>query len=96
MHPGANSHLTGPYPEDEFWDDLLRITGGKTNETLARFAIRSSNNVGEWMEQHGCVFQPAMRGTLHLSRTNGFFLGRQGPDQRLLCNGCPTGGYGAV
>jgi tricarballylate dehydrogenase len=27
------------------------------------------------MEQHGCVFQPAMRGTLHLARTNGFFLG---------------------
>jgi tricarballylate dehydrogenase len=27
------------------------------------------------MEQHGCRFQPSMRGTLHLARTNAFFLG---------------------
>jgi tricarballylate dehydrogenase len=27
------------------------------------------------MKAHGCRFQPAMRGTLHLGRTNAFFLG---------------------
>ena len=27
------------------------------------------------MAKQGCMFQPAMRGTLHLARTNGFFLG---------------------
>lgn len=75
MHERGNDHLTGPYPEDEFWDDLMRITGGQTNEKLARFTIRQSNNVGEWMAGRGVVFQPAMRGTLHLARTNGFFLG---------------------
>ena len=75
MHEQGNDHLTGPYPEEEFWDDLMRVTGGKTTENLARFTIRESNNVGEWMKQHGCMFQPAMRGTLHLARTNGFFLG---------------------
>jgi len=75
LHDSANAVLTGPYKEDEFWEDLLRVTGGKTNEDLARVTIRASNNVGAWMEQHGCKFQPSMRGTLHLSRTNAFFLG---------------------
>jgi tricarballylate dehydrogenase len=75
MHTSANAYLTGPYPEDEFWEDLLRVTGGKTNEALARFTIRASSNLGAWMEDHGCKFQPSMRGTLHLSRTNAFFLG---------------------
>jgi tricarballylate dehydrogenase len=75
MHASANEHLTGPYLEDEFWEDLFRVTEGHTSEKLARFTIRQSNNVGEWMARHGCMFQPAMRGTLHLARTNGFFLG---------------------
>jgi tricarballylate dehydrogenase len=75
LHDRANAVLTGPYKEEEFWEDLLRVTGGKTNEALARFTIRESNNIGAWMAQHGCKFQPSMRGTLHLSRTNAFFLG---------------------
>ena len=75
MHERANEHLTGPYLEDEFWQDLLRVTEGRTNEELARLTIRKSNNVGVWMVKQGCMFQPAMRGTLHLARTNGFFLG---------------------
>ena len=75
LHESGNDYLTGPYPEDEFWEDLLLVTEGQTNEQLARFTIRESNNIGAWMEQHGCRFQPAMRGTLHLDRTNAFFLG---------------------
>lgn len=75
MHDQGNEFLTGPYPEDEFFDDLMRVTGGNTNEKLARLTIRQSNNVGDWMRERGCMFQPAMRGTLHLARTNAFFLG---------------------
>ena len=75
MHNQGNEFLTGPYPEDEFFEDLMRVTGGQTNEKLARLTIRESNNVGDWMQEHGCMFQPAMRGTLHLARTNAFFLG---------------------
>ena len=75
MHENANEHLTGPYLEDEFWEDLYRVTEGHTNENLARLTIRKSDNVGVWMAKQGCMFQPAMRGTLHLARTNGFFLG---------------------
>ncbi|MEJ2057777.1 MAG: FAD-binding protein, partial [Desulfofustis sp.] len=74
-HGTGNEFLTGPYLEEEFFDDLMRVTGGKTNEKLARLTIRESNNVGDWMREHGCMFQPAMRGTLHLARTNAFFLG---------------------
>ena len=32
----ATDILTGPYTEEEFWDDLLRVTGGETDEELAR------------------------------------------------------------
>jgi len=75
LHKSANSHLTGPYLEDEFWDDLMHVTKGKSDKYLARLTIRESNNLGAWMIGHGCKFQPSMRGTLHLSRTNAFFLG---------------------
>ena len=75
LHESGNDFLTGPYLGDEIWDDLLRVTEGRTNEALARFMIQESKDAGEWMEARGCRFQPAMRGTLHLSRTNAFFLG---------------------
>src|SRR4051794_4810554 len=41
-HDAATDILTGPYPEAEFWEDLLRVTGGQTDEELARFMIRES------------------------------------------------------
>jgi tricarballylate dehydrogenase len=75
FHEKANDHLTGPYLEDEFWNDLIQVTEGKTDEELARLTIRQSKDIGHWMKQHGCKFQPSMRGTLHLDRTNAFFLG---------------------
>ena len=33
--------LTGAYPEDEYWEDLLKVTGGLTDEQLARMTIRA-------------------------------------------------------
>ncbi|MFH1090272.1 MAG: FAD-dependent oxidoreductase, partial [Pseudomonadota bacterium] len=75
VHHRGNDHLTGPYLEDEFWDDLMRVTGGNTTAELARMTIDQSNNLEEWMQRHGCKFQPSMRGMLQLSRTNAFFLG---------------------
>lgn len=75
LHDQATDYLSGPYPEEEFWDDLLRVTGGETNRQLARFTIRESSHVAAFMQQQGCRFQPPLRGTLQLSRTNAFFLG---------------------
>ncbi|WP_417585737.1 FAD-dependent tricarballylate dehydrogenase TcuA [Pelagibacterium sp.] len=75
MHSGPLSVLTGTYGEDEYFDDLLLVTKGKTDETLARMAIRASEECLPWMEKHGVVFQNSLSGTLSLSRTNAFFLG---------------------
>ena len=75
MHDAPQDVLTGAYPEEEFWHDLLKVTGGRTSETLARRVIRDSHHVRGWMRQHGVRFQPSLSGTLHLSRTNAFFMG---------------------
>ncbi len=71
----ATGTLTGPYTEDEFWDDLLRVTGGKTDEQLARFMIHESKDMLHWIVAQGVRFQPSLGGTLSLGRTNSFFLG---------------------
>lgn len=75
MHEGPTSVLTESYLEEEFWDDLLRVTGGNTDEKLARMTIRQSQRVLPWMAECGVRFQQSLTGTLNLSRTNAFFLG---------------------
>ncbi|NNU81710.1 FAD-dependent tricarballylate dehydrogenase TcuA [Halovulum dunhuangense] len=75
MHRGPLSVLTDAYEEDEYYDDLLRVTKGETDENLARMTIRTSEECLPWMEAHGVRFQPSLSGTLSLSRTNAFFLG---------------------
>ena len=74
-HDSATDILTGPYTEQEFWDDLLRITGGQTDEELARFMIRESKDILDWIVEQGVRWQPSLGGTLSLGRTNSFFLG---------------------
>src|SRR5260221_14145652 len=74
-HDSATETLTGPYTEEEFWDDLLRVTGGHTDEDLARFMIRQSKEMLPWIAAQGVRFQPSLGGTLSLGRTNSFFLG---------------------
>jgi tricarballylate dehydrogenase len=75
MHHGPDHYLVGTYDEDEFFKDLLQVTGGETNEPLARVLIRASEDLGSWMAGNGVVWQPPLKGTLQLSRTNAFFLG---------------------
>ncbi|MCH8467221.1 MAG: FAD-dependent tricarballylate dehydrogenase TcuA [Roseinatronobacter sp.] len=75
MHDGPLSVLTDSYGEEEYYDDLLRVTKGQTDPALARLAIRESEACLPWMEQHGVIFQGALSGTLSLDRTNAFFLG---------------------
>jgi tricarballylate dehydrogenase len=75
MHEGPNGVLTDAYSEAEYWDDLLRVTGGQTDEHLARMTIRASSGVFGWMKACGVRFQPSLTGTLNLGRTNAFFLG---------------------
>jgi tricarballylate dehydrogenase len=75
MHDMPNAVLTDAYKEDEYWDDLLRVTGGNTDEALARMTIRASSGIFGWMRDAGVRFQPSLTGTLNLGRTNAFFLG---------------------
>ncbi|MDE0520740.1 MAG: FAD-binding protein, partial [Boseongicola sp.] len=75
MHAGPLGQLTDAYGEDEYLNDLLQVTDGRTDETLARMVIRRSEDCYPWMETHGVRFQPSLSGTLSLSRTNAFFLG---------------------
>jgi len=75
MHTAPTATLTEAYAEDEYWDDLQRVTGGETDEALARLTIHNSAPALAWMDSHGVRFQPSLTGTLSLSRTNAFFLG---------------------
>ncbi|MBN7786973.1 FAD-dependent tricarballylate dehydrogenase TcuA [Ponticoccus gilvus] len=75
MHHGALGPLVETYDEEEFYDDLLRVTKGQTDEGLARMAIRYSQECLPWMQDHGVRFQKSLSGTLSLDRTNAFFLG---------------------
>ncbi|WP_421980593.1 FAD-dependent tricarballylate dehydrogenase TcuA [Roseibium sp.] len=75
MHTAPLGPLVDDYSEDEYFDDLLKVTDGKTDETLARLAIRASEECLPWMEEHGVRFQPSLSGTLSLARTNAFFMG---------------------
>jgi tricarballylate dehydrogenase len=75
MHDAPQDVLVEAYSEEEFWQDLLKVTGGKTDEPLARLVIRASATCRDWMRQHGVHFQPSLSGALHTARTNAFFMG---------------------
>jgi tricarballylate dehydrogenase len=75
MHDGPQDVLVETYSEEEYWQDLLKVTAGRTDETLARIAIRASSTCRDWMRRHGVHFQPPLSGALHVARTNAFFMG---------------------
>ena len=75
MHDAPQDVLVDAYPEEEYWQDLLKVTGGLTDEKLARLVIRASSTCRDWMRRHGVNFQPPLSGALHVARTNAFFMG---------------------
>lgn len=75
FHDEPYDVLVENYSQQEYWEDLIRVTAGKLDEPLARMTIRESANAMKWMQRQGVRFQPALSGTLSLSRTNAFFLG---------------------
>ena len=75
MHATPLDPLVETYPEEEYWEDLVKVTGGLTDERLARMTIRGTEEHLPWMKGHGVRFQAPLGGTLHLARTNAFFLG---------------------
>ncbi len=75
MHDAPQDVLVDAYPEQEFWQDIKKVTGGITDERLARLVIKASSTCRLWMARHGVRFQPPLSGALHVARTNAFFMG---------------------
>jgi tricarballylate dehydrogenase len=75
MHERPVGVLEGSYAEEEYWSDLLQVTAGRTDESLARMVIRGSKSAWEFLQRNGVRFQSALSGTLGLRRSNAFFLG---------------------
>ena len=71
----GNGDSSQEYRVEEFLDDLIGVTGGPANLDLAKFAIQQSQSLPQWMSEHGILWQPPLAGTLHLGRTNRWFLG---------------------
>jgi len=63
------------YPEEELLADLAAVTGAGMDRDLAALTVERSREVPAWLGAQGVRWQPALRGTLQLSRTNHFFLG---------------------
>ncbi len=74
-HNAADQFFSGPYSEEEHLQDLIGVTGGPANLDLAKLAIRESSTLPQWMSAHGVHWQQPLAGTLHLGRTNRWFLG---------------------
>ena len=74
-HAAPTEWLTEAYPEEEFLADLNRVTENQADQALSRILVSRSAGCPEWMRQFGVRFQSSLRGTLHLGRTNVFFLG---------------------
>ena len=75
VHDTGDQYTPGAYPYDELWRDLCAVGDGPSDEELAALTVRESESVPGWMSAHGIAWQPPLTGTLHLGRTNRFFLG---------------------
>ena len=84
MHDAPTDVLTDRYSFEEYWDDLMRVTKGVTNNDLAEVALRGSAGLTEWLGARGVRFQAALSGTLNLGRTNAFSLVGASDAERLM------------
>ena len=73
MHDAPQDVLVDAYPEEEFWQDLLKVTGGLTNEHLARHQCRAQRRVASSNDQH------IRAHALPRSNRRGRILGSAGP-----------------
>jgi tricarballylate dehydrogenase len=75
VHDTGDVYTPGSYTYDELWRDLCAVGDGPADEALASLTVAASESVPSWMSAHGVRWQPPLTGTLHLGRTNRFFLG---------------------
>lgn len=75
VHSTSDAYSSGAYPYEEFWSDLSKVGTGPNNTRLASLTLTKSEEAPQWMTDHGVRWQQPLTGTLHLGRTNRFFLG---------------------
>ncbi|MDC0476722.1 FAD-dependent tricarballylate dehydrogenase TcuA [Alphaproteobacteria bacterium] len=92
MHDAPTDVLTDRYSFEEYWNDLMRVTKGVTNNDLAELTLRGSAALTAWLGARGVRFQEALTGTLNLGRTNAFFLGGGRAMLNALCRHAETVG----
>ena len=90
MHDEPTDVMTGRYSFEDYWEDLMRVTKGVTNEHLAEITLKSSQALMTWLGERGVRFQSALSGTLNLSHTNAFFLGGGRALLNALCRHAET------
>ncbi|HFU3524744.1 TPA: FAD-binding protein [Campylobacter jejuni] len=56
MHDEPTDVLTQSYSEDEFFEDVFKVTKGQTNEEYARFVISRTPKAVEFAKNMECVF----------------------------------------
>jgi tricarballylate dehydrogenase len=74
MHE-RDKYTKGEYLSSEFVNDVLRVTHNNTNKELLDLVVTESAHIPEWYEEHGVLIHEALKGTLHLGRTNLFMMG---------------------
>jgi tricarballylate dehydrogenase len=75
VHEVQDALTTGAYTYEELWKDLCSVGSGPTDEKLAALTVAGSESIPTWMSDQGVHWQAPLSGTLHLGRTNVFFLG---------------------
>jgi tricarballylate dehydrogenase len=75
MHDRPEWYVPDAYSEDAFFRDLVRVTGGATDQGLARMLIRGSASIAAWLSDNGVRLQDPSNGAMPYSRRTAFFLG---------------------
>src|ERR1700744_1921074 len=75
MHDQPTWYVPDIYREDAFFQDLVRVARGATDERLARLLIRGSATVAEWLMSNGVRLQDPASGPMPYSRRTAFVLG---------------------
>jgi tricarballylate dehydrogenase len=75
MHDAPTPLMPGAYTRDDYWTELKRVTGGRTDEDLAHLLIGRSAGMVDWLAGQGVRFQDPADGDLPPSRRTAFFLG---------------------
>lgn len=73
-HESPVPFMSGRYPVAELLQDLIAVARPQNRE-LAALVCAGSLEMPNWLSERGVRWQSPIRGTLHLSRTNLFFLG---------------------